>query len=202
MYPHAHLALGYLIVSAYTNGVFRRSPGLREVSAILIGSQFSDLIDKPLILLRGPFVSGRTVAHSMLVILPAVLCLLFVSRKDRRVRRAVVAFSLSWVIQPFADASLFVLQGTVTRDLLEISLLVWPVSLPADSIISVVSNIAYVESIIEKKPAWTARTLPKGENLRYWIRISELLLTAVAGLMWYHDGVPGLERISSVFSSV
>lgn len=202
MLPHAHLALGYLTVSAYTNGALRRAPGQRELGAILIGSQFADLIDKPLVLLGEPFVSGRTVAHSMLVVLPAFLCLLFVSRTDAGTRSTVVAFSLSWAVQPFADASLFLLQGTVVRDLVEISFLVWPATLPADGIISSISNIAYVEQVIRKKPAWTAHTLPKSEDLRFWIRILELSLAVVAGFKWYHDGAPGVERIRSILESV
>lgn len=202
MLPHAHLALGYLTVSAYTNGALRRAPGQRELGAILIGSQFADLIDKPLVLLGEPFVSGRTVAHSMLVVLPAFLCLLFASRSDAGTQSTVVAFGLSWAVQPFADASLFVLQGTVARDLIETSFLVWPVILPADGIINAISNSAYVEQVIRKKPTWTARTLPKSEDLRFWIRISELSVAVVAGIKWYRDGVPGLERIRSILESV
>ncbi|WP_434530811.1 metal-dependent hydrolase [Haloarcula sp. NS06] len=198
MLPHAHLAFAYIAFSSYAHSAFRRAPGQREALAILVGSQFSDIIDKPLIFLGEPFVSGRTVAHSVLVVFPAIFILTLICRQYIQDGKIAFAFGLSWILQPFVDASIFIIHGTVARDFIEISFLVWPFTIPADNIVQMLSNINYVETAIQQKPVWMAQRVPKKQNLRNWIRTFEILITIIFAIFWYHDGAPGIDLLKSV----
>ncbi|ELZ55710.1 MULTISPECIES: metal-dependent hydrolase [unclassified Haloferax] len=74
MFPIGHLALGYLSVALFRVGRRRPLPTGWTLAAALVGSQLPDLIDKPLAY-YGVLVSGRSLGHSLLVMLPALVAL-------------------------------------------------------------------------------------------------------------------------------
>jgi len=66
VFPLGHLAFAYLCYVAYAALTRRPLPARWALVPVAIGSQFPDLIDKPLAYV-GVLASGRSVAHSLLV---------------------------------------------------------------------------------------------------------------------------------------
>ena len=54
MWPWGHLGVAYLLYSLYSRGRFRRPPRPEPTLAVVFGSQFADLVDKPLAWGLGP----------------------------------------------------------------------------------------------------------------------------------------------------
>lgn len=196
MLPHAHLAVGYVLASGVVRATRRRSIELRETALVVVATQLPDLIDKPLALVvGGPLASGRTVAHSLLFAIPGILILGVVLRRRHRPAIPVVLFAVGYVSHPFLDVSVFLLQGTIARDLVEVGFVLWPVGLPADGIVQFLKRSLVIERSIEAKPRWTARHLPSGARLSRCVRVVELALASAATILWLADDAPGVEAI-------
>jgi hypothetical protein len=193
MWPFTHLALGYLAYSIYVRYRLGRSPTGREALLILVGSQLPDLIDKPLVLLGGPFTTGRTIGHSLLFIIPALVLLVILTAVVDRDIRYCVAFGLAWVVQPFADGAQLFLRGSFQVDLIEVSFWIWPLQLPANDIVAALTGVPLLGTAVANKATWTAQHVPSSPGLNLYIRGFELLITTVAGLLWVYQGFPGLE---------
>ena len=67
MWPWGHAAIGYLLYTAYT---WRRYDHRKKPPTTLLffGTQFPDLIDKPLVWTLVLLPSGRSLGHSLLVL--------------------------------------------------------------------------------------------------------------------------------------
>ncbi|GAA0553119.1 hypothetical protein GCM10008994_30150 [Halorubrum ejinorense] len=168
----------------------------REALLVVAGTLLPDLIDKPLALVvGGPFASGRTVAHSLLFGIPVVLIFRTVLRRRRGPAVPVVLFAVGYASHPFLDASVFLVQGTLARDLVEVGFVLWPVGLPADGIVRFLERLPAADRAIEAKPRWTARHVPSGARLSRWIRVVELALASAATVLWLADDAPGVEAL-------
>ena len=73
MWPWEHLAVGYLAYSAYTHLRGKGAPTAPAVVALAVGTQFPDLVDKPLAWTFGVLPSGHSLAHSLFVAVPLAL---------------------------------------------------------------------------------------------------------------------------------
>jgi membrane-bound metal-dependent hydrolase YbcI (DUF457 family) len=73
MFPWTHAAFGYLLVLAVAV-VVRRDVSQAELAAVVTGTQFADVVDKPLAWSFAALPSGRSLAHSLLFAVP--LCVL------------------------------------------------------------------------------------------------------------------------------
>lgn len=71
MFPIGHLALGYLSVSLIQRIRGQNLPNGWVLAVTALGSQLPDLIDKPLVYI-GVLASGRSLGHSLLVMLPVL----------------------------------------------------------------------------------------------------------------------------------
>ncbi|ELZ46945.1 membrane-bound metal-dependent hydrolase [Halorubrum coriense DSM 10284] len=163
---------------------------------MVVGTLLPDLVDKPLaVAVGGPFASGRTVAHSLLFAIPAILVFGSVLRRCRGPAVPVVLFAVGYVSHPFLDASVFLLQGTLARDLVEVGFVLWPVGLPADGIFQLLEQLPAIDRAIEAKPRWTARHVPSGARLSRYIRVVELALASAATVLWLADDAPGAEAL-------
>lgn len=199
VFPHGHLAVGYLMVSGVIRVTSGKPPDRKMVVLVVLGTQLPDLIDKPLaVLLGGAVATGRTVGHSVLVSVPVLLCLAFIFRDERRRLVHMAVFAIGYLVHPFVDASIFLVQGTVTQDIIEISFVVWPVILPADGIVEFLSQFSTVERLITVKPRWTAKHLPSGGHIRPYVRASELVLILLATITWLDDNAPGLDAVKRI----
>ncbi|WP_324759930.1 metal-dependent hydrolase [Haloarcula sp. GH36] len=79
MLPWTHLAFGYALFLAVLV-VSRRAVSRAELLALLAGTQLPDIVDKPLAWWVHLLPSGRSLAHSLLFAVPAVVLVTVVAR--------------------------------------------------------------------------------------------------------------------------
>lgn len=85
MWPWEHLAVGYIGYSLSVRLAGRGVPRPRPVVALAVGTQFPDLVDKPLSWTLGVLPSGHSLAHSLFAALPlATLAVTVGVALDRR----------------------------------------------------------------------------------------------------------------------
>lgn len=172
MWPWGHLAVAYLLYSAFTRTRDSHLPTGLAVFVLAFGSQFPDLIDKPLGWSLGVLPGGRTLAHS--VFLVAVLVpLVYVFASKYNQSELATAFSLGYIVHLLTDIPPSVLTGDVE----ELTFLFWPV----------LEQPAYEE----------AESILEG-FLRYSMggyEWAQLALLALAIVVWYRDGRPGMAYV-------
>jgi membrane-bound metal-dependent hydrolase YbcI (DUF457 family) len=169
MWPWGHLAVGYLLYTAFVRMRAGRAPSGGAALAVAVGTQFPDLIDKPLAWWLGVLPGGRTLAHSVLT---AVIVSALVYALARRFDSTdlAVAFGVGYLSHPFADAFLPLLQGHTEY----VAHLLWPLlGLPFYQTEAIV--LASVGSF----------------DLTVY-GVAQLGLAALAVGIWILDGTPGL----------
>lgn len=93
MYPVSHFLVPLLLLTAYTVARVGRLPRGGTVLVLLFATQLPDLIDKPLAWTFGILPSGRMLAHSLVVAVPAVVVLAYVAhRRGYGAENTVFAF--------------------------------------------------------------------------------------------------------------
>lgn len=102
MYPSEHFIVAFLPVLAYVVVRDRRRPAARFVGVVFVGSQFPDLIDKPLAHQFGLLPSGRVFMHSLPVALPVAFVVASYGWKTDRIRPSV-AFVFAYLLHLLAD---------------------------------------------------------------------------------------------------
>lgn len=119
MFPHEHLIVALLPVGVYIAVRDRRlpTPAIGVVTAI--GSQFPDLVDKPLAHQFGLLPSGRVFMHSLPFALPIAILILVYGWQTARLRLAG-AFVSAYLLHLLGDTYRVLLVGRVPADLL------WP----------------------------------------------------------------------------
>jgi hypothetical protein len=128
MWPWGHLAVGYLCFVLYTQYSDRSAQTTFTVAAVAIGSQFPDVVDKPLAWTFAVLPSGRSFAHSLLT---AGIIILVVYRMSRRWHRedTAVAFAIGYVTHSLADLGPDVVWGLLRGDVSQLewtTYLFWP----------------------------------------------------------------------------
>lgn len=182
MFPWGHFGVAYILYSLYARGRFGRPPRPEPVLAVVVGSQFADLIDKPLAWGLGVLPSGRSFAHSLLF--AAVLI--------------VVVYAVAFSIDRVETATAFVL-GHLSHLLTDLpprfflgypfgtEFLFWPfLSL---------QEFNYNERHFEPPEVVELIIAPLTDPLVF--SIFELVLFGLAIALWYVDGCPGLGYVSS-----
>ncbi|MFC4543866.1 metal-dependent hydrolase [Halosolutus amylolyticus] len=175
MWPWGHLAVAYLLYTASTRFRFDRPPRAWPLLALAVGTQFPDLVDKPLAWSVGILPGGRTFTHSLLVaalFVPAITAVAI--HLDRR--EVGVAFALGYVTHLFTDVPPSVFAG----DLAGVAYLAWPLvdQPPEDPVGGLLDAILHYYAMGPYE-------------------VFQLGLFVVAALVWYRDGRPGLERLWS-----
>ena len=168
MWPWGHAAAGYLVYTALRRRVGDRPAGT-AVLALAAGTQFPDLVDKPLGWTVGILPGGRSLAHSLLTLV-AVAALVYPLARQYRRRVAGRAFLLGVALHLAGDALYPALRG----DTGDTTFLLWPVlPMPEPELPQTVTAHAMA---VEPGPAFAF----------------ELLLVAVAAVAWHDDDHPGL----------
>lgn len=75
MFPHEHFVVAVVPVVAYVVVFDRRLPTRHLLGVVFLGSQFPDLVDKPLAHQFVVLPSGRVFMHSLPIALPVVLAI-------------------------------------------------------------------------------------------------------------------------------
>lgn len=123
--PVEHFIVAFLPVSLVIVGVTRRPPSPPVVGAVFLGSQFPDLIDKPLALSVGVIPTGRVFMHSLPIAIPFLLAVGVYGWRTDRLDLAVV-FGVAHLTHLLADTyhTLIGSRTSVSPDLL------WPLADP------------------------------------------------------------------------
>ncbi|WP_135305894.1 metal-dependent hydrolase [Haloarcula amylovorans] len=168
MRPDIHAGLAYLAWTAYTHLSATRPPTDAEFWVVIFGSQFPDLVDKPLAWTFGVLPSGRSLGHSLLTAAILVVVLRRYLSRDRDV--LVTAFAVSVVGHDLLDAIPPLQRGQPAY----VRYLLWPV--------------------VDQPPYDTSRSLLDslvGGMFHGEWGLSSLAILLVA-LVWIADGTPGL----------
>lgn len=102
MWPWEHLALGYLLFTAFVHLVYRERPGDVSTIALALGTQAPDLVDKPLGWTFGFYSTGYGAAHSVLVAGPFLGLVLAAALHYGR-PRVGLGLALGWSSHMLAD---------------------------------------------------------------------------------------------------
>ena len=172
MLPWGHAALGYLVYSVYVRWRHGRPPIGLTVVALGIGTQFPDLIDKPLTWTVPLLPYGRSLAHSLVAF--GILCtVLRVWFRYPDQRALTEAFTLGYATHVVGDGVAPALAGDYTA----LGYLFWPVTaVPASP--GAESFIAFFV---------TLTVTP--------IHLFGIVLTVVAIALWIVDGLPGVRDL-------
>lgn len=181
MWPWEHLAIGYIAASLLVHVLWRRAPDAATVIAIGLGSQFPDLVDKPLAWEFGVLPSGISLAHSVFTIV--TLSALVVALAWWRGYTPVgVGFAVAYALHPPMDAVHPVIYGQPVN----FDVLLWPlVSTVNDSGTGFFENLTFFLS-----RTYDLAASPEGQAYVAF----EVALLGVAFLLWVYDGTPGLPR--------
>ena len=176
MWPWTHLAFGYLAASLLWRLRARRLDGPAAVAAT-VGSQFPDLVDKPLAWAVSVLPAGRSLTHSVftaVVVSAVVYCV--AARLDRR--EPALAFIVGYASHLAGDA----LPKLPAGDFDSLTFLLWPLlPLPEyEGAEPVVANLAEVVAA------------PAAYLLASPVRLA--FLVAVLAV-WSADGFPGVAGV-------
>ena len=172
MWPWGHAAVGYLICSLWLRTRYDRKPTAGIVLPLALGTQFPDLIDKPLGWTFGVLPSGRAGAHSLLVAIPLIAFLWWRLDSDAG-RQAWASFALGYLSHLATDGLYPLIEGQFA----DLSYLLWPaLTLPA----------------YEESPGIIAHFL--AADITPYL-LAEVVLFAAATLLWAVDGAPGLRAV-------
>lgn len=147
-----------------------------------IGSQFPDLIDKPLGWGTTVLPSGTSLAHSLLFAVPIAVTVVLLAYLSGR-SAVGFGFSMAYLAHLPGDVIYPVLIGGEPK----LSFLLWPL-LPVDSgpPVAVVGRVGeLVMEFIEVL----------GTPAGYRFLVVEALLLGLTVLLWRADGLPGLELV-------
>jgi len=171
MLPWAHAAVGYLVYSVYSRWRVGRPPVGLTVYAVVLGTQFPDLIDKPLAWSFAVLPSGRSLGHSLFT-LGVLLVVLRVTFRYPDQRALSTAFGLGYVSHLLGDGIGAITSGEVSG----LGYLLWPVTdVPTGD------TRSFIEFFLALEP-----TL---------LMLAGFVLTIVAGVVWVYDGLPGVKDL-------
>ena len=179
MWPWGHLAVGYLAYSIYVHARYREPP--RDPAGALflaLGTQFPDLVDKPLGWAFGVLPSGTSLAHSLLVA-PAVVALFWLLARGFGRSTVGNAFGIGYLSHLPGDALYPIMYGRSVA----IEPFLWPLVVSEPSRMpGFLSNLRYYLSRYVEFVA-----TPEGVG---YVAFEGLLLGAAVWL-WVYDGAPG-----------
>lgn len=177
MWPWGHAAVGYLLYAVFRRGVQPSGQHGLMVVALALGTQFPDLIDKPLAWSVPVLPTGRSLAHSLLTA-GLVLGVGWWLLRRTAWRRYLLPFGFGWVVHSLSDAADVLLGG----DLAYANYLLWPAltTPPYDTEKSFAAHLTQVDPT------------------PYFL--VQLGLTVLAVLVWRRDGYPGLRALGSALS--
>jgi len=173
--------MGYVAYTVWTR-VSDGGPPKETPSLLLaLGTQFPDLVDKPLHLWFGIY-QGRAIAHSLVVLVPLCLVVIVAAHRFGRTETGI-AFSLGTLVHLPGDAWPAVVHGSVLD---RAGYLFWPLlPLPTYETDSVGDHFERVVADLNELQA----TFPAG-LLESFVTV-QLLIAAAVTVLWAYDGFPG-----------
>lgn len=178
MWPWEHLAVGYLLYSALTRHRDGEPPTTAAAFAVAFGTQFPDLVDKPLAWGLSVFESGVSVAHSVFTATAVSVAVVALARRLDRPRIGT-ALAVGYLSHLPADA----VYGMAFDGTIKVRPFLWPF---VDAVPSAgrgfLDNVAY----------YAVRFLFFLTTDRGMAFLSlEVLLLTFTAWIWVRDGCPG-----------
>jgi len=185
MWPWEHLAVGYLAYSLYCRLRADGPPGGRPVVALAVGSQFPDLVDKPLSWSLGLLASGHSLGHSVFVAVPvAALAVLAGGALGRR--RAGEGFAVGYLVHLPSDVFYPLIRGGRPNA----DAVLWPLtSAPASE-----ANAGLFETFRRLFGRYASELL--AADLTAYLALELGLLVGVVAL-WIYDGMPPFRALAA-----
>ncbi|THE63004.1 metal-dependent hydrolase [Salinadaptatus halalkaliphilus] len=175
MWPLGHVAVAYICYTVSTRVRFDAPPGSIATLILVASSQFPDLVDKPLAWYGGVLPTGRTLGHSLLLLVPLTVAVYLLARRYGRGEYGL-AFALGALSHTFVDAVPILWDSEES-----VAHLLWP--------------LTAVEPYESGAPSVLALFV---DSLSDPYFLSEFVFAAVAVALWRRDGYPGLEPIGRV----
>ncbi|WP_336361953.1 metal-dependent hydrolase [Halalkalicoccus salilacus] len=176
MWPWGHAALGYLLYAAYTQRRYDRSPDGPATLLLLLGTQLPDLIDKPLAWTLPVLPSGRSLGHSLLLLVPLSMLVYALVVRYRN-----ATWGDAFVIGALSHTVVDVLPALVRGEFAYTTSLVWPL-LPPPPYDEQGRTILGQFLSLEPTP----------------MMLFELVLALVAVIVWCRQGQPGIDTIRAI----
>lgn len=180
MWPWGHLAVAYLVYVVYTRLDPTRRQTAATLTALAAGSQFPDLIDKPLAWTFGVLPSGRSLAHSLFTLLVLALVLHRLAVRYRRTDLST-AFALGAFTHTLTDMSPTAVAGLLSGDLTQLQwlrFLVWPLRPPPPY----ANDTSFVEQFASL-------------SVEPYV-LFQFGLFGLAAAVWLAHGAPGLRSVT------
>ena len=189
VWPWEHLAVGYLLYSAFVHLTDNRSPETAPALVLAFGTQFPDLIDKTLAWTLSVVASGVSVAHSVFTAVCLSASVVVLSQRLGH-RRLGVAFAVGYLAHIPADMLYPVLLG----GRLHLEAYLWPlVTVTAPARGGFFANFTYYA-------AQFITFLGTGRGAVFLIL--EVVLLGTAVVVWLLDGRPVLEILPGFNSEI
>lgn len=173
MWPIGHASVAYLLYALSTRSRFDDSPGSGTAVIVAFASQFPDLIDKPLAWYLGVLPGGRTLTHSLFVLVPLSFAIYALARR-RGAEEYGIAFAVGVISHTLLDALPILWESTTPWEGL-----FWPLLSPGG---------------VSGEGAPTVLGLLR-DSLGQPYFLSEFVLLVVALFVWRADGYPGLSQV-------
>jgi hypothetical protein len=179
MWPWGHLAVGYLCYVTMITVRGKSEQTLGTLLAVAFGTQFPDLIDKPLAWSVALLPSGRSLAHSLLTATVIIWVTYLVGRRFNRPDVAG-AFGVGYLSHSLVDLGPGVVSGLLRGDLSQLewtTYLLWPL-LPS--------------------PPYPHDTSFHEHFLGFALdpyMIAQFVLFGIAIIVWIRSGTPGLTAV-------
>lgn len=176
MLPWAHAALGYLLYSAYSRWTTGHPPIGLTVFALGFGTQFPDLIDKPLAWSVGLLPYGRSLSHSLFALIGLLIVLNVLFRYPDQ-RALITAFGVGHLSHLIGDG----IGPALSGDYAALGYVLWPLTTVPNG-----ESRSFIEFFL------TLEVTP--------MVLGGVLLTAVSGVLWVYEGLPGVKDLLIVSS--
>jgi hypothetical protein len=171
MLPWGHAAFGYVLYSLYTRLHLGHPPRGLAALALVFGTQFPDLVDKPLTWTFALLPYGRSFAHSLFTLVP-LLVVLWVVFDSPGQRRLTAAFGIGYASHLVGDDVGALLEGDFSIP----GYLFWPLTdVPSEG------KRSFLEFFL---------------NLQFSPTVLFGFVLALFTLgLWIHDGMPGVKDV-------
>lgn len=171
MFPAAHPGVAYLLYAVLLRASGRGTPTHVATGALVVGALLPDVVDQSLYHVTGAVPSTRTLAHSLLVVVPVCVVVIAAIRMSEVPDDAGYGFAVGYLSHPLADA----LWPFVSGEYAELGFLLWPIT---------------------PSPPYTGRrVLVVIADIPVTTRSVELGVLGVALIVWWSHGRPGLRPV-------
>ena len=191
MFPWEHLAVGYLCYSLFAH-LRGRTPSGPATLALAVGTQFPDLVDKPLTWTFDTLPAG-VFAHSLFVAVPLVALVIVVAWRVDRTEPAI-AFAVGYLLHLPGD----VVPAVALGDDLTYWFLFWPaMERPGVDVSNPIVGPGGGAGILTNTRFYFLRYLDELASPRGLVFVGvELLVLGLVVWLWLRDGRPGSELLA------